>query len=97
MTHLAHYHSPFGCFKIEANDHAITAVQLLQNQEAPPEDWQDAPEHIVEAVRQLSEYFHRQRIYPKSPGAGQQLYRHQTKPDQTRRYQAGRQQFAQLR
>ena len=61
MTHLAHYHSPFGCFKIEANDHAITSVQLLQHQEAPPEDYQDAPEHVVETVRQLSEYFHRQR------------------------------------
>ena len=61
MTYTAYYHSPFGCFKIEANDHAITSVQLLQNQEAPPEDWHDGPEHILEAARQLSEYFHRQR------------------------------------
>lgn len=61
MMHTAHYHSPFGCFKIEANEHAITAVQLLQNQEIPPEDWHEGPEHIIEAARQLSEYFHRQR------------------------------------
>ena len=61
MLHRFHYHSPFGCFKIEANDYAITALQLLQAQEVPPEDWQDGPEHIAEAVRQLSEYFHRQR------------------------------------
>ncbi|MBI5917711.1 MAG: methylated-DNA--[protein]-cysteine S-methyltransferase [Bacteroidetes bacterium] len=61
MTHLAHYHSPFGCFEIKGSDYAITSVQLLQNQEVPPENYQDAPEHLVEAVRQLSEYFHRQR------------------------------------
>jgi methylated-DNA-[protein]-cysteine S-methyltransferase len=61
MQHIVFYHSPIGCLKIEGNDHSITSVQLLQNQEVPPEDYQDAPEHLVETVRQLSEYFHRQR------------------------------------
>jgi len=61
MERPAFYHSPIGCFKIEGNEHSITSVQLLQNQDIPPEDYQDAEEHIIEAVRQLSEYFHRQR------------------------------------
>ncbi|TAK33614.1 MAG: methylated-DNA--[protein]-cysteine S-methyltransferase [Saprospiraceae bacterium] len=61
MLKTAFYHSPIGCFKMEGNAHSITSVQLLQGQEAPPEDYQDAAEHLVEAVRQLSEYFHRQR------------------------------------
>ena len=33
----------------------------MQDREVPPENYQDAPEHLVEAVRQLSEYFQRQR------------------------------------
>ncbi|MCB0520774.1 MAG: methylated-DNA--[protein]-cysteine S-methyltransferase [Lewinellaceae bacterium] len=61
MIHSAYYHSPFGCFEIKGNDHSITQVWLLQDQEAPPEDYHDAPEHIVETVRQLTEYFNRQR------------------------------------
>lgn len=61
MIHCFHYHSPFGCFKIEANEHAITCVQLLQNQEIPPENWHGGPEHVLETARQMSEYFHRQR------------------------------------
>jgi methylated-DNA-[protein]-cysteine S-methyltransferase len=61
MIYTAHFHAPIGCLKIEGNEHSITSVQLLQHQEPPPEDFHDAPEHILEAVRQLSEYFQRQR------------------------------------
>ena len=61
MTYTAYYHSPFGCFKIEANDHAITSVQLLQNQEAPPEDWHDGPGPIIKPPPQLRGSFPRQR------------------------------------
>lgn len=61
MKHIAHYHSPFGCFEIQGNEHSITRVQLLPNGEMPPENYLDGPEHLSEAVRQLTEYFQRQR------------------------------------
>ncbi len=61
MFHTAHYHSPFGCFEIKGNQRSITSVKLLQDEVVPPENYQDAPEHIVEAVRQLAEYFQRKR------------------------------------
>lgn len=59
--HTHFYHSPLGCFKIEAKGHAITGLKLLQDQEAPPADWHNGPAHVVEAARQLGEYFLRQR------------------------------------
>ncbi len=59
--HTVHYTSPFGTFEIKGNDHAITSVKLMQGEDVPPENYQDAPEHLVEAVRQLSDYFQRQR------------------------------------
>jgi methylated-DNA-[protein]-cysteine S-methyltransferase len=33
----------------------------VKDEEIPPENYHDAPEHIVEAVRQLTEYFQRKR------------------------------------
>lgn len=60
--HTTHYTSPHGTFQIKGNDHAITSVKLLQDGEEPTEGIdQDLPEHLLEAARQLSEYFHRQR------------------------------------
>lgn len=62
MHHTTRYHSPLGTFQIKGNDHAITSVKLLQAGEEPTEGIdQDLPEHLLEAARQLSEYFHRQR------------------------------------
>jgi methylated-DNA-[protein]-cysteine S-methyltransferase len=61
MMQCAYYHSPFGCFEIKGNEQALTRVWLLQNQAMPPENYHDSPALIVEAVRQLSEYFRRQR------------------------------------
>ncbi len=60
--HVIHFQSPFGWFEIKGDDQSITSVWLLQNhEELPPENYQDAPEHLVEAVRQMSEYFQRKR------------------------------------
>ncbi len=59
--HIAHFHSRFGCFELKGGDRNITSVKLLQDGEMPPEDYHDAPEHLVETVRQLTEYFQRKR------------------------------------
>lgn len=61
MKYTTHYHSPFGCFEIQGNDHSITRVQHLPNGETVPANYQEGPEYLTEAVRQLTEYFHRQR------------------------------------
>ncbi len=61
MVCTARYHSPFGCFEIKGDEQAVHTVHLLPNGELPPEDYHDAPEHIVETVRQLSEYFQGKR------------------------------------
>ncbi len=61
MVHTARFHSPFGCFEIIGSEDSITSVHLLPDGEMPPEDYHEAPEHILEAVRQLTEYFQRKR------------------------------------
>lgn len=61
MLYTACFYSPFGCFEIQGTDNSITSVKLLPEGEMPPENYHDAPEHIVEAVRQLTEYFQRKR------------------------------------
>lgn len=56
------YNSPFGIFEIKGNNHTINSVKLLQDGAEPLQGVdQDVPEHMHEAVRQLSEYFRRQR------------------------------------
>ncbi len=61
MQHLAHFYSPFGCFEIMGTDSSIVSVNLLEVGVMPPEDYHDAPEHLIETVRQLTEYFQRRR------------------------------------
>ena len=58
MLQLAIYQSPFGCFEIKGSESGITSVQLLQGAVSIETS---VPQPLVEAVRQLDEYFHRKR------------------------------------
>lgn len=62
MTYTDYYESPHGTFKIQGNSHAITSVKLMQVGDEMLFGVDDEmPEHMHECVRQMSEYFNRQR------------------------------------
>ena len=58
MLQIAYYQSPFGCFEIKGSSLGLRSVKMIEGK-AP--DNHPVPEELREVVRQLDEYFHRQR------------------------------------
>ena len=58
MLQTAYYQSPFGCFEIKGSSLGLRSVKMIEGQ--APEN-HTVPEELREAVRQLDEYFHRER------------------------------------
>lgn len=54
----AHYLSPFGCFHISGSKRGLRAVRLVSTKPCPAGP---IPRELRDAVRQLDEYFKRQR------------------------------------
>lgn len=59
MLETAYYKSPFGIFEIKGSQLGIQAVQLKPDLKKMPHE--EVSENLVPCVRQLNEYFHRQR------------------------------------
>ena len=58
MLETTYYQSPFGVFEIKGSEHGIQSVQLKPDMKDPGTP---APPVLAECVRQLNEYFSRQR------------------------------------